>query len=149
MESNESDKSLMTFPKSLACGYLFALILHLCYTHGNSPGHVRRPSPFDNRRSPSWITFRFVNSCIWLWLKPGERGRVVFEIEDRGPGIPTSERRSIFRPFHRGAAHSDSGGIGLGLSLAKQWAELYSGTITYRPADGGTGACFRLELPVG
>jgi len=90
-----------------------------------------------------------IDRRIWLWLKPGERGRVVFEIEDRGPGIPTSERRSIFRPFHRGAAHSDSGGVGLGLSLAKQWAELYSGTITYRPADGGTGACFRLELPVG
>ena len=35
---------------------------------------------------------------------------------------------------------------GLGLSLAKEWAELFGGSLTYHPAAGG-GACFRLELP--
>jgi len=85
---------------------------------------------------------------IWLWLKPSERGRIVFEVEDRGPGIPTAERRSVFRPFQRGSVQQDSGGVGLGLALAKQWAEMFGGSISYRPADGGTGACFRMELPV-
>ena len=40
-----------------------------------------------------------------------------------------------------------AGGAGLGLALAKSWAEVLGARLSYRPADGGTGACFRLELP--
>ncbi|HJZ57743.1 MAG TPA: HAMP domain-containing sensor histidine kinase, partial [Gemmataceae bacterium] len=86
---------------------------------------------------------------IWLWAKPGGRNRVAFEVEDRGPGVPSRERAVIFRPFRRGeSADTKAGGAGLGLALAKQWAELLGGRLTYRPADGGVGACFRLELRV-
>jgi signal transduction histidine kinase len=86
---------------------------------------------------------------IWLWAKPEGRRWVVFEVEDRGPGVPPGERRTIFRPFRRGdSADTRAGGAGLGLALAKQWAEALGGRLTYRPADGGTGACFRLELRV-
>ena len=83
---------------------------------------------------------------IWLLVKPGASGRLAFEVEDRGPGVPADERRSIFQAFRRGSSSLDTGGAGLGLSLAKQWAELFGGTLSYRPAPGGTGACFRLEL---
>ena len=86
---------------------------------------------------------------IWLRTVPGGAGRIAFEVEDRGPGVPDAERRSIFQPFRRGSSSTDTGGAGLGLSLAKQWAELFGGTLSYRTADGGTGACFRLELAVG
>jgi len=85
---------------------------------------------------------------IWLWVKPGERGRIVLEVEDRGPGVPARERSTIFRPFRRGnEADFTAGGAGLGLALAKQWAEMLGGTLTYRTPEGGIGACFRLELP--
>ena len=87
-----------------------------------------------------------IDRRIWLWIKPTVAGRIAFEVEDRGPGIPAAERRSIFQSFRRGSSSTDTGGAGLGLSLAKQWAELFGGTLSYRPADGGTGACFRLEL---
>lgn len=86
---------------------------------------------------------------IWLWVKPGGTGRVVFEVEDRGAGVPVCERKTIFKPFRRGEhADTTAGGAGLGLALAKQWAEVLGGTLTYRPAEGAPGACFRLELPV-
>jgi signal transduction histidine kinase len=85
---------------------------------------------------------------IWLWAKPGRGKGVVLEVEDRGQGVAAGERRSIFKPFRRGhRADSTAGGAGLGLALAKSWAEVLGGRLTYRPADGGTGACFRLELP--
>ena len=85
---------------------------------------------------------------VWVWAKPGGRGRVAFEVEDRGPGVPARDRRGLFRPFCRGTAmDTPAGGAGLGLALAKQWAGVLGGKLTYRPADGGVGACFRLELP--
>ncbi len=89
-----------------------------------------------------------VDPRIWVWAKPGERGRIIFEVEDRGPGVPVRERGSIFRAFRRGKeSNAHTGGTGLGLALAKQWADMLGGKLSYRPADGGVGACFRLELP--
>jgi signal transduction histidine kinase len=73
-------------------------------------------------------------------------GRVAIEVVDRGPGVPAGEYKSIFKPFRRGSTSIDTGGAGLGLSLAKEWAEFFGGSLVYRPAAGG-GACFRLELP--
>ncbi len=85
---------------------------------------------------------------IWLWAKPGVGNAIMFEVEDRGPGVPANERRTIFKPFRRGElAESTVGGAGLGLALAKSWAEVLGARLGYRPADGGVGACFRLELP--
>ncbi|MBA4190052.1 MAG: hypothetical protein C0467_18870 [Planctomycetaceae bacterium] len=85
---------------------------------------------------------------IWLWAKPGTGKAIVFEVEDRGPGVPANERRTIFKPFRRGElAESTAGGAGLGLALAKSWAEVLGARLGYRPAEGGVGACFRLELP--
>lgn len=86
---------------------------------------------------------------IWLWAKPDGPRRVVLEVEDRGPGVPPGEQKLIFRPFRRGeSADTKAGGAGLGLALSKRWAEVLGGKLTYRPAEGGVGSCFRLELPV-
>ncbi|HVL14721.1 MAG TPA: HAMP domain-containing sensor histidine kinase [Gemmata sp.] len=87
---------------------------------------------------------------IWVWARPSEGRAVLLEVEDRGPGVPAGERKTIFKPFRRGEhADSTSGGAGLGLALARSWAEVLGARLTYRPADGGVGACFRLELPGG
>ncbi len=89
-----------------------------------------------------------VDKRIWVWAKPGPGNAVVREVEDRGAGVPPAERKSIFKPFRRGEqADNTTGGAGLGLALAKSWAEVLGGTLSYRPAEGGTGACFRLEMP--
>lgn len=89
--------------------------------------------------------------CLWLrgWA---EKDRIIFEVEDCGPGIPSAEQRTIFRAFRRGRKTGDiTGGVGLGLSLAARWAELLGGKLTLEPGEGTRqgGACFRLELPAG
>jgi signal transduction histidine kinase len=100
----------------------------------------------DNARK---YTREAADRRIWLWAKPGGRRRIVLEVEDRGAGVPAADRCTIFRPFRRGpSADTTAGGAGLGLALAKQWAEVLGGSLTCREADGGVGACFRLELPV-
>jgi signal transduction histidine kinase len=85
-----------------------------------------------------------------LWIRArAESGRVVIEVEDRGPGVAPRERRCIFNAFQRGGnVDPSTGGVGLGLALAKRWAELLGGTLELAPASSEGGACFRLNLPV-
>lgn len=85
-----------------------------------------------------------------LWLRARtDNGRLLLEVEDRGPGIPTGERRSVFRAFRRGRETSaTTGGVGLGLALARRWVRLLGGRLTlHAPVEGGV--CFRIELPLG
>jgi signal transduction histidine kinase len=84
---------------------------------------------------------------IWLRARE-EQQRLVIEVEDRGPGVPQSERRSIFRPFRRGRGTEVSGGAGLGLALAQRWASLLGGSLTLCSKSKTQGACFRLTIPV-
>jgi signal transduction histidine kinase len=85
---------------------------------------------------------------VWLRAR-AEGGRLVLEVEDRGPGVPFAERRSIFRAFRRGwAKHATVGGVGLGLALARRWAGLLGGSLGLGAPRTGGGACFRLVLPL-
>jgi len=71
-----------------------------------------------------------------------EGNRLVYEVIDRGPGVPAADRDKIFEPFHTGKTR----GTGLGLAIAKRLVELHRGTIAVDDAPGG-GARFRIELP--
>jgi signal transduction histidine kinase len=84
-----------------------------------------------------------------IWLRVRQvKNRVHFDVEDRGPGVPLSERRSIFHAFRRGQdADETAGGVGLGLALAKRWARLLGGRLTLAATPAEGGACFRMELP--
>jgi signal transduction histidine kinase len=74
-------------------------------------------------------------------------GLVRLDICDRGAGVPEAERELIFTPFHRlaGASEAD-GGVGLGLSLARQIARRHGGDVACLARTGG-GCCFRVTLP--
>ncbi len=73
---------------------------------------------------------------------------VVFEVEDRGPGVGKRHRRSVFRPFRRGQdSDFKAGGVGLGLALATRWASLIGGRLSLQAGEGGVGACFRVSVP--
>lgn len=83
---------------------------------------------------------------VWLRVKR-EGAKIVFEVEDRGPGLAAGESRLIFRAFQRGHASGATGGAGLGLALASQWVAMLSGSIDCQPTDAGVGIVFRICLP--
>jgi len=61
-------------------------------------------------------------------------------IDDQGPGIPEAEHESVFRPFHRldKSRGKDSGGSGLGLSVARSIARAHGGdVIISNRSEGG------------
>ena len=68
-------------------------------------------------------------------------------VADRGPGVPSGEAERIFQPLYRPAnAPPDVGSAGLGLGIARQFAEAQGGTVRYAPREGG-GSVFTLRLP--
>jgi len=71
-----------------------------------------------------------------------------FVVEDRGAGVPAEFVPDLFGRFTRseGARLSGLLGAGLGLSIARSYAEALGGTLFYEPAEP-TGARFVLELP--
>ncbi len=78
-----------------------------------------------------------------------EDGRhVEIRVSDHGPGIPRSERRRIFRAFHKSAreAAESRPGVGLGLALSRRLAKSLGGGLEC--ADRAGGACFVLRLPL-
>jgi two-component system sensor histidine kinase KdpD len=68
-------------------------------------------------------------------------------VSDRGPGVAPDEAERIFQPLYRPAnAPPDRGSAGLGLALARQFAEAQGGALAYAPRAGG-GSVFTLRLP--
>jgi len=67
-------------------------------------------------------------------------------VADRGPGVAPGEEERIFEPFYRPGGRFDSGGAGLGLSIARRMAEAQGGAVRYAPREGG-GSVFELRLP--
>lgn len=67
-------------------------------------------------------------------------------IRDNGKGFPEKEIPLVFDKFYR-IPHTQTGGSGLGLSIAKGFTEAHNGTITLEnPKEGG--ALFIITLPV-
>ena len=76
-------------------------------------------------------------------------GRAVVEVEDDGPGLGADELEVVFEPFHRGerSRSRETGGAGLGLTVARQAARAHGGDVVLiRRAEGGLTA--RLDLPL-
>jgi signal transduction histidine kinase len=65
---------------------------------------------------------------------------LVIRVRDAGPGIPEAELERVFEPFHRleASRNRDTGGTGLGLTIARNIAQGHGGTLTLAnlPAGG-------------
>lgn len=76
-------------------------------------------------------------------------GRAVIEITDQGPGLRAEDRARVFERFYRADASRtrDSGGAGLGLSIASAIVTAHHGTVHADDRPGG-GTVVRVVLPL-
>ncbi len=77
------------------------------------------------------------------------RREVEITIDDDGPGIPEDQREEAFRPFSRldRSRNPETGGVGLGLTIARDVAHGHGGEIVLATAPTG-GLRASLTLPV-
>lgn len=69
-------------------------------------------------------------TTVWLGVERQEQN-VEITVEDNGPGIPENKREEVFRPFYRldTSRNQDTGGVGLGLSIARTVIRGQGGSI--------------------
>ncbi|MFQ5775470.1 MAG: ATP-binding protein [Kiloniellaceae bacterium] len=83
-------------------------------------------------------------------VRAGRRGKVVeITVDDDGPGIPPDKREEAFKPFYRldESRNPETGGVGLGLTIARDVVRNHGGELSLEDAPGG-GLRARLWLPV-
>jgi two-component system, OmpR family, sensor histidine kinase KdpD len=71
---------------------------------------------------------------------------LVFSVADHGPGLVPGEENKVFEKFYRRPGTAP-GGLGLGLSIARQLVEAHAGQIVAQNREGG-GARFSIRLPI-
>lgn len=75
-----------------------------------------------------------------------ENDRIILEIKDNGPGIPSEFRDRVTEKFFRLENSRHTPGNGLGLSLAQAVVKLHGGEIHF--ADGNPGLKVEIALPL-
>jgi signal transduction histidine kinase len=94
---------------------------------------------------------RYAGGCR---IELATRGRTAeVRVVDTGPGLPPDMLEAVFEPFYRmeSSRNRDTGGTGLGLSVARALAEAQGGTLTlHNRYEGATiaGLEARLTLPL-
>ncbi|EYT83362.1 histidine kinase [Streptomyces sp. Tu 6176] len=63
--------------------------------------------------------------------------RVEVRVVDRGPGVPDEAKDRIFEPFQRHGDAPRGAGVGLGLAVARGFAESMGGTLAAEDTPGG------------
>ncbi|MFI2431292.1 ATP-binding protein [Streptomyces sp. NPDC018693] len=63
--------------------------------------------------------------------------RVELRVADRGPGVPDDAKERIFEPFQRYGDAPRGAGVGLGLAVARGFAEAMRGTLHAEDTPGG------------
>nr|WP_256869342.1 ATP-binding protein [Sphingobium lactosutens] len=75
-------------------------------------------------------------------------GRASVSVEDEGPGVPEAAIERLCEPFYRGEAsrNRETGGVGLGLAIARNIADSHGGRLAFTNRTGG-GLRASLTLP--
>jgi signal transduction histidine kinase len=79
-----------------------------------------------------------------------QREQLLIHVIDHGPGIAADKREAVFEPFYRleGSRNRNSGGVGLGMTIAREAAQRLGGQLNLEETPGGgLTAIIRLPRP--
>ena len=83
---------------------------------------------------------------VWIRLIE-EEDSFRLTVRDQGPSIPIESREKIFQPFERAQRTARLGGLGLGLFISRQIAQLHGGNVSLVESISGKGNLFEAYIP--
>ena len=86
------------------------------------------------------------DACVVVRTR-SDRGGVVLEVLDNGPGIPVELRERVFEPYFTTKTKGAERGTGLGLATVYGIVESHRGTIAIDGGLAGKGTCMRVLIP--
>lgn len=94
------------------------------------------------------LKFTPTGGSVWLTVSATEDD-VLVRVADTGPGIPGESTERIFDRFYQveDTLTRSKGGLGIGLSLSRDFARLHGGSLTV-DSEPGSGSVFTLALPM-
>ncbi len=130
---------------------LASLLSSMCvdYKETGRPVKYKGPTKDETMYANSLALKRAFSNIIDNAIKYGASAQVSFTkdehnyiiaIQDKGPGIPESDLEKVFVPFYRGeqSRSRTTGGIGLGLAVARNIIAAHDGEVTLQlPEVGG------------
>jgi signal transduction histidine kinase len=93
------------------------------------------------------IRFSPEGGVVWIRLTE-EHESFRLKVRDQGPSVPMEDRERIFRPFERAQRTARLGGMGLGLFISRQIAQLHNGNVLLVESVPGKGNVFEAEFPL-
>jgi signal transduction histidine kinase len=126
---------------------------HGCVLHLNSPGPLALDGDGELRRRAienvmrNAIRYAPPETKVEVTVQNGE-GWAKIRVRDYGPGVPMEALPRLFDPFYRVEQDRDrkSGGVGLGLAIARRAVQLHKGRL--RASNASPGLLVEIELPV-
>jgi two-component system sensor histidine kinase/response regulator len=111
--------------------------------------HAALDQVIDNLVSNA-VKFSPPGKAIWLTVGAAPDGRPECRVRDEGPGCDASDHAAMFTRYRRLSARPTAGepSTGLGLSIAKRYAEAMNGEL-HCESEPGRGATFVLRLRFG
>ncbi len=112
------------------------------------------PTPCDGGRVEQAVSVLINNALSYtpsggqvdIILSQLSGGKMMFTVQDNGPGIPDQEKPLIFQRFYRAdPSRQDREHFGLGLCVAQEIAHLHRGKLWVEDTPGG-GARFKLII---
>ncbi len=105
--------------------------------------------PVAIRRCISNLVENAVRHATWIGIRATIEGdQVWIAIDDNGPGVPDDQREAVFKPFFRldASRNPTTGGVGLGLAIARDIVLSHGGDIQLHDAPAG-GLRVLIRLP--
>ena len=117
----------------------------------HSEGDIRAPiKPNALKRALTNLVENSIRHGEHISIRSGVRGETVeIIVDDDGPGIPEDKRADVFKPFFRldSSRNPITGGVGLGMTIARDVIRGHGGDIELEDAPGG-GLRIRVSLPI-
>lgn len=117
----------------------------------HTEGDIRAPVKINAfKRALTNLVDNSVRHADNISIRLGTRGEMAeFIIDDDGPGIPQDQREEVFRPFFRieGSRNPATGGVGLGMTIARDAIRSHGGDVALEDAPGG-GLRVKVSLPL-